>query len=78
MPEAVADHAYKPEEGDPGERQQTQREGNGTRSVFEPHAAIRRIGRDGKPDERDAAGEQHRKDDPGDGGGARRLEFLAR
>jgi hypothetical protein len=78
MPDAIAHHAHEPQEGDACERQQTQGQRDGTRSVFEPRPGIRWIGRDGKPDEHHAAAEQHREEDPGEGGGARRLECLMR
>src|SRR4029077_15075873 len=78
MAQAVAHHADEPQEGDPCERQQTQRQRNGACSFFEPRAGIRWIGRDGKPDKNIAAREQHREEYSRKRGSARCLESLSR
>jgi hypothetical protein len=62
----------------PANGQQTQRQRDGACSFCEPSAGVRRIGRNGKPEEHNGARKQHREEYPGECSGARRLEFLIR
>jgi len=61
LPHTVADHADEPQEGDTGNGYQAQGQGYGVRLLFEPDAAVGRIGRDGESDEHIGDDEQHGK-----------------
>ena len=76
LAQAVAQDADEPQEGDAGERHHVEGKSNGVQTRAQPRS-LQRIRRHGKPDEHKAGHEQDRKDDAGNGGGARRLQARA-
>ena len=72
LPQAIAQHAEEPEEGNAGEGQEAQGERHIAGRLLQPEAGVARVDGQRAPEQRQACNEQHRENDPGDSRRARR------